>query len=258
VRLTHTMQRLFDNVFSPFAPAGYFSFGTAITGLPGVRNTGNSFASFLLGEVYYGEESIVRHPSYYRKNSYNFIASDEYRVKPGLTANFSVNVEVAAPRIEKYNRQSTISFQHTNPANGQPGALIFAGRDGIGRALQPTTVRAEPSVGLSISPFNDRKTVVRLNYGLSYQSYPLYGRHFGTQGFNTAALFISPNDQLQPAFTLREGVPQNFPLPPYLEPIAANGTDADFVDDSGRLPSTQQWSLGIQRELPRSLSVDVT
>ncbi len=255
LRLTQSFRRNFDNVFSPFAPAGYFTFGTAITGLPGMRNTGNSFASFLLGLVNQGEESIVGHPSYYRKSFVNFVASDEYRVRPGLTATFSVNTEISTPRIEKFNRQSTVSLQHINPANGKPGALIFAGRNGIGRALQPTTVRAEPSIGLAMNP--NRKTVVRLNYGLSYQAYSLYGRHFGTQGFNAAALFLSPNDQLEPAFVLRNGVPQNFPLPPNLTPTAANGTDADYVDPSGRLPSTQQWSLSVQRELPKSLLVEV-
>jgi hypothetical protein len=257
LRLTSSLRHNFDNVFSPFAPAGYFTFGSSITGLPGVRNTGNSFASFLLGLVYSGEESIVGHPSYYRKRFVNFIASDEYRVRPGLTATFSVNTEISTPRTEKFNRQSTVSLQHTNPANGKPGALIFAGRDGIGRALQPTTVRAEPTFGLAINPFNNRKTVVRLSYGLSYQAYSLYGRHFGTQGFNAAALFVSPNDQLEPAFMLRNGVPQNFALPPYLNPTAANGTDADYVDPSGRLPSTQQWVVSLQHEVPKSLALEV-
>ncbi|MBL8203384.1 MAG: hypothetical protein JNM09_04085 [Blastocatellia bacterium] len=255
LRLTQSFRRNFDNVFSPFAPAGYFTFGTAITSLPGILNTGNPFASFLLGMVNQGEESIVGHPSYYRKDFVNFIASDEYRVRPGITATFSVNTEISMPRIEKFNRQSTVSLKHINPANGKPGALIFAGRNGIGRALQPTTMRAEPSIGLAMNP--NRKTVVRLNYGLSYQAYSLYGRHFGTQGFNTAALFLSPNDQLEPAFTLRSGVPQNFQLPPNLTPTAANGTDADYVDASGRLPSTQQWSLSVQRELPKSLQIEI-
>jgi hypothetical protein len=254
-RLTQSFRRNFDNVFSPFAPAGYFTFGTAITGLPGIRNTGNSFASFLLGLVNRGEESIVGHPSYYRKSFVNVIASDEYRVRPGMTLTVSVNTELSTPRVEKFNRQSTVSLRHTNPANGKPGALIFAGRDGLGRALQPATVRAEPSVGLALNP--NRKTVVRLNYSLSYQAYSLYGRHFGTQGFNAAALFLSPNDQLEPAFVLRSGVPQNFPLPPYLTPTAANGTDADYVDPSGRLPSTPQWVVSVQRELPKSLLVEV-
>ena len=255
LRLTGAYRRNFDNVFSPFAPSGYFTFGTSITGLPGIRNTGNVFASFLLGLVNRGEESIVGQPSYYRKSLANFIVSDEYRVRPGLTATFSLNTELSTPRLEKFNRQSTVSLKHVNPANGKPGALIFAGRDGIGRALQPATVRAEPTIGIAMNP--NRRTVVRLNYSLSYQAYSLYGRHFGTQGFNAAALFLSPNDQLEPAFTLRGGVPQNFPLPPYLNPIAANGTDADFVDTSGRLPATQQWVVSVQRELPKSLLIEV-
>ncbi len=257
IRVTQAFRRNYENVFNPYAPAGIFYFGNAITGVPGVVNTGNAFASFLLGLVNRGDESIVLHPSYYRKNFANTVVSDEYRVRPGLTANFSLNFEIATPRIEKYNRQSTISLRHNNPANGKPGALIFAGRDGVGRALQPTTMRAEPAVSVSINPFNSRKTVIRMSYSLSYQSYPLYGGHFGTQGFNTAALFVSPNDQLDTAFTLQTGVPRNFTAPPFLDPTAANGTDPDIVDPSGKLPATQQWYVSIQRELPKSFSLEV-
>jgi len=37
--------------------------------------------------------------------------------------------------------------------------------------------------------------------------------------------------------------------------MAANGTDADYVDPSGLLPAVQQWSMSVQRELPRSLAL---
>ncbi|MFN7946511.1 MAG: hypothetical protein U0Z53_14265 [Blastocatellia bacterium] len=256
-RLSGYYRRSFVNSFAPYAPAGLFSFNNALSGLPGVRNTGNSFASFLLGLVNRAEESVVLHPSYYRKHYLEFDASDEYRMRPGLTASFSLSMEISGPRTEKYNRQSTVSFKRINPANGKPGAMIFAGRDGVGRGLQPTTVRFEPSAGLSWSPGRDRKTVVRMSYGLSYQDYPLYGRHFGTQGFNVWPLFTSPNDQLQPAFILSQGVPQNFQLPPDLTATSANGVDADYIDDSGLLPATQQWNLTVQRELPGSFSLEV-
>jgi hypothetical protein len=67
LRLTSSLRHNFDNVSSPFAPAGYFTFGSAITGLPGVRNTGNWFASFLLGLVYSGsvacDAAIGREPA---------------------------------------------------------------------------------------------------------------------------------------------------------------------------------------------------
>ncbi len=262
-RNSHTLQfsalgrRSFVNSFSPSYPSGLFSFNNALTGLPGVRNTGSAFAGFLLGMVTRAEEGIVLHPSYYSKNFFDFNASDQWRARSGLTLSGSLSFEIATPRVEKYNRQSTVSLDHTNPANGKPGALIFAARDGIGRGLQPVTLRLEPSLGLSINPWNDRRTVIRVNYSLSYEDYPLYGRHFGTQGFNATPVFVSPNDQLQPAFLLSDGMPLNFPQPPHLDPTAVNGIEPDYIDRSGQLPANQQWSLGIQRELPRSLALDV-
>ncbi len=215
-----------------------------------------AFLLVFVREVTRAEESIVLHPSYYSRNFFDLNVRDEYRVRPGLTATFSLSLEVATPRVEKFNRQSTVSLGRVNPANGRPGALIFAGRDGVGRALQPTTARLEPSVGLSINPWNDRKTVVRASYSLNYEEVPLYGRHFGTQGFNASPAFISPNEQLQSAFLLRDGMPLNFPLPPFLDPAAVNGIEPDYIDPSGILPANQTWSLSIQRDLPRSLNLE--
>lgn len=262
-RKKHTIQmsglarRSFVNSLNPYYPSGLFIFNNSITGLPGVRNTGSSFASFMLGMVSRGEEGVVLHPSYYSKNFFDSTFSDQWRVKPGVSLYGSLSVEIATPRVEKYNRQSTVSLDHINPANGKPGALIFAGRDGIGRGLQPVTARVEPVVSLTVNPWNDRQTVVRASYSLSYEDYPLYGRHFGTQGFNATPVFVSPNDQLQPAFWLRDGMPLNFPRPPALDPAAVNGIEPDFIDRSGVLPTNQQWSLNIQRELPRALTMNL-
>lgn len=255
-RLTALAQRNGVNSYGPTFPAGYFYFNGLMTGQPGVANTGNSFAQFLLGEVTRGEESIVLHPSYYTNNFFDLNVADEYRVRPGLTASFNVSLEIATPRIEKYNRQSTVSLERLNPANGEPGAMVFAGLDGMGRALQPATARLEPTFGLAINPWNDRKTMVRLNYSLNYQEVPLYGRHFGTQGYNASPVFISPNEQLQAAFQLRGGLPGDFQAPPYLDPTAANGLEPDYLDPSGVLPADQYWSVSLQRELPRSLAIE--
>lgn len=262
-RKAHTVQmsalarRSYVNSLSPSFPSGLFSFNNSTTGLPGVANTGSAFASYLLGMVARAEEGINVHPSYYSKTTFDSTFSDQWRVRPGLSLYGSLSFEMASPRIEKYDRQSTISLDHINPANGKPGALIFAGRDGISRGLQPVTARVEPYVSFSINPWNDRNTVVRGSYSLSYEDYPLYGRHFGTQGFNATPVFVSPNDQLQPAFLLRDGMPANFPLPPFLDPAAVNGIEPDYIDRSGLLPTNQQWTFSLQRELPRALAVNL-
>ncbi|HQR35424.1 MAG TPA: hypothetical protein PLK30_21980 [Blastocatellia bacterium] len=262
-RKAHTFQlsglgrRSFVNSLSPSFPSGWFSFTGSATALPGVNNTGSAFASFLLGMVSRAEEGVVLHPSYYSKNFFDSTFSDQWRVRPGVSLFGSLSFEVATPRIEKYDRQSTVSLDHTNLANGKPGALIFAARNGIGRGLQPVTARIEPSVSVSVNPLNDRKTVMRASYSLSYEDYPLYGRHFGTQGFNATPVFVSANDQLRPAFLLRDGMPTNFAQPPFLDPTAVNGIEPDYIDRTGLLPTNQQWTFSIQRELPRALTLNV-
>ncbi|NOT60284.1 MAG: hypothetical protein HOP19_08670 [Acidobacteria bacterium] len=258
LRFNGQARRYFANVFSPATPAGALTFSTTLTGLPGLRNTGNGFATFLLGQVTRAEETIVLHPSYWRNTFIDLNASDEYRVRPGVTLNVGVSFEISTPRIEKYDRQSTVSLDHVNPANGQPGALIFAGKDGLGRGLQPTTTKFEPEISLSLNPFNDRRTVMRVGYSLNYNSYIVTGsaRHFGTQGFNAAPVFISPNEQLQPVFTLRSGLPLNFRLPPDLDATAANGTEPDFINRNGVLPIDQQWTFSLQRELPLTMQLE--
>jgi hypothetical protein len=99
---------------------------------------------------------------------------------------------------------------------------------------------------------------MRLAYDLSYNSPIVSGslRHFGTQGFNAAPVFISPNEQLQPVFQLRTGLPVNFVLPPNLDPTAANGTEPEYINRDGRLPVDQQWTLSVQRELPHAMQLE--
>src|SRR5262249_2759928 len=159
LRLTGLARDSHLNSFSPAYPSGLFTFGNAITGAPGVVNTGNGFAQFLLGLVSRAEEGLVLQPSYFIRNYFDLTASDEYRMPTVLTVNLRLGTEATTPQIEKYDRQSTLSLEHINPENDKPGALIFAGSDGVGRSLQPVTVRWEPSVGIAVNPWNDRNTL---------------------------------------------------------------------------------------------------
>ncbi len=245
------------NTFRPRNPSGRFSFNGKLTSLPGINNTGDSFAQFLLGIAHRAEQSIVLHPSYFRVDQYQLTFSDEYQLTPNFTWTFGLGLQIDTPRREKYNRQSSLDLRKLNPANNRPGALVFAGLDGVPGTFAPTQVNWEPRIAWAFNPGGSRKTVIRGSYSLSSGWFSLYPTEFGTLGFNASPLLVSPNDQLEPAALLRLGFPQDFVYPPDLRPTAANDVKADYFEPLGILPYEQNWSLEIERDLPADFMVRI-
>jgi len=241
------------NTFWPQYPAGAFFFTAGLTSLPGIVNTGHAFASFLLGLADYAEQSVVPAPSYFRNSDGAVTIRDRYELRKGLVVSVGLGLERSTPRVEKYDRQTTVDLAAINPANGRPGALVAAGRDGRGRAFQPAVFRLEPNASLAWNPGGDANTVVRLSFARSYAAIPIYTSQWGTQGFSAYPTYISPNVQLQPAVVLSNGLPPLQTPLPNLVPDAANDTVADLIDPTGNLPTYQSASLSLERQLPGSV-----
>lgn len=246
------------NAFLPQRPAGQFEFGPWLTSLPGINNTGHEFASFLLGLPQAASASVVANPSYWRQNQLRVGVSDNYEYSKSLQFSASLVMVLARPRYEKFDRFATVDPRVLNPENGRPGALVFAGRDGNGRALQPAVNRPELSLGVAWNPGGSARNVLRASYGLSYGSIPMYTTQWGTQGHVAQPTLVSPNTQLAPAVVLREGFPAlERPLPD-LRGEAANFTVADLVDRSGRVPIYQSAGLSLERDLGRQTMVTLS
>ncbi|MCI0723752.1 MAG: hypothetical protein L0338_33055 [Acidobacteria bacterium] len=236
--------------FRPRNPAGRFTFNGKLTSLPGINNTGDPFAQFLLGLSNRAEQSIVVHPSYFRAEQYQLTASDEYQMTPNFNATFSLGLQIDTPRREKYDRQSSLDLGLINPTNSRPGALVFAGRDGRPGTFAPSQANWEPAIGWAWNPGGSRRTVIRGGFSLSYSTFPLYPTEFGTLGFNASPLLVSTNDQLAPVVNLQTGFPASFVPPPDLRPEAANDLRAEYFEPEGILPYDQNWRLEIERDLP--------
>ncbi len=235
------------NSFRSQYPSGRFDFSGELTGLPGVNNTGSPAAQFLLGMPDRARQSIVLHPTYLRSEQYEVGVSDEYQITPKLTWTFRLNVEVDTAPREKFDRRSSLDFEGLNPENGRPGILVFAGRDGHSRTFAPNQVSWEPGVALAVSPWGDRKTVIRANYALFSESFPLDPTDLGALGFNASPLLVSPNRQLEPALLLREGFPR-VANPPNLTSTAANNLDVAYFEPRVHLPHIHEWRLEIERD----------
>jgi hypothetical protein len=245
------------NSFNPAYPSGYFQFGTDITSLPGIIDTGDPFASFLLGLPAYAERTITPSPSYFRDSYQSLSGRDKYELSKNLTLTLNLNYSRRTPRVEKYNHQSTVEPSALDPSCWMRGAVVFAGLNHVSAGLRPANVDLDGSAGLAWNPRGNANTVVRASYGRSHRVIPIYNGQWGTQGFYARQTFISQNTQLSPALDLTGGVPPFTTALPDLSPSAADNTVADFVDLSGREPLYQSASLSVERQIPLSMVVSV-
>jgi hypothetical protein len=245
------------NSYYPQYPSAYLRFSSGLTSLPGIVDTGHGFASYMLGLADYAERSLVGSPSYWRRLYSLAVVRDQYEIRKGLTVTLSATLTRRTPKIEKYDRQSTVDLSVVGD-DGRRGALVFANRDGRGRTFQRTLYNLDHAASLAWNPRGSTKTVVRASFSRSYGMVPMYNTQWGTQGFNAYPTYISPNVQLEPAVRLSQGIPAyRFPVPDF-RPEAADDTSADLMDVSGNVPVYQSAGFTLERELPASMLLSVS
>ena len=246
---------------------GQFSFSPFETAMPtpvGRSNTGDAFASFLLGEV---DSGMVKVFAVVPGNRYRYLATyfqDDWKITPKLTVNYGMRYEIFFPRTERFNNLSSFDPSLANPgADNRLGAIAFLGF-GPGRIGRKSFADTDfrdfgPRLGLAYS-LND-KTVLRTGYGIYYEAgnatTGLRSSQGYSLGFNAAPSFSSNDLGVTPAFNWDSGFPQNFPRPPFIDPTVANGSGVSMIGrGDGRPPYFQDWSFGIQRQLPAELLLE--
>jgi carboxypeptidase family protein len=139
--------------------------------------TGSTFADFLIGapNLYTQADS----QTYYPRHKYlAWFAQDSWRVKPTLTLNYGLRVELMQYWSEKYNQVPTFmpGQQSVVYTNAFPG-LVYATDPGIPNTLVPQKFRFAPRIGLAYSPATavgplgkilggPGKTSIRASYGV--------------------------------------------------------------------------------------------
>jgi Carboxypeptidase regulatory-like domain len=261
---------LFSSNFSNTQTAGFSPTGTLLA------NTGNAYASFLLGLV----NSATVNEDYFvgvgaRYYNYAFWVQDDFKVTPRLTLNLGLRYDIMEPYKEVADRFSFLDPNAPNPgAGGRPGALRFGG-DYAPEAIScncRTPVNTYygaigPRIGLAYS-LND-KTVIRAAYGIMYTRRGAVGGRegardgTGTIGFNASAP-LSSQDGIKDAFDWDNGIPsyQKGPiydatyLTGFNAPRVTGGT-LTFANPDSQPPRYQNWNLSVQRSLTPSLSLTV-
>jgi hypothetical protein len=245
-------------VFNNLETAGYDASGNVLPG-----DTGNSFASMLLGQVHNSDQTIAVHPAFHESYYAPWI-NDEWKVSNRLTLTLGLRWDYQSARTEMNNKYSTFDPNTPNPgAGGLPGAMIFAG-SGPGRAGRrtfedPGIDNFGPRFGFAYRAGD--KTAIRGGYGIYYSGVS-FSQFVGdpTIGFSSNPFIQTPNNGQSPAFLLDQGFPQSIiKFPPFIDPTIANGTGPVAVAKNDlTLPRYQNWSITVERELTNNMRVDVS
>ncbi len=272
-------------------PNGQFQFGSQFTQYnPLQRNTvsgvndGFIVADMLLGypdsgHVDYNATTIQGFPFW------ALYVQDDWKITKKLTLNIGMRYDLQAGLRERYNRLNRgMCFTCVNPITNSPqyqanlaadgpalaaagisvaslqtvyGGLTFPGVNGSGKDAYDTDwTNIQPRLGFAYAL--NPKTVIRGGYGIFYT----VGLEGGSDiGFSIPTPYTaSTNGNVTPTpyFASGNPFPAGFqtPVGSSLGLLTALGNGASLDFPGRRIPRSQEFSLGFQRELPGQMVLD--
>jgi hypothetical protein len=252
----------------------------------GTTTFDQSWANFLLGQVNNFSQASEDITPDIKTNQFEFYGEDSFRARPNLTINYGVRYSIFRQPTDHNNeldnfdpylflqpasgQSYVVPYDAANPSdtnNASAGLLCPADPSAPGciTAINPlngiivangnspfgSKVSAEdlgdlaPRIGLAWDPFGTGITSVRAGFGIYYDS-----TLFGTFEQN-----IFDNPPFVQNISISNSTfanPSNGKRNVSFSPLALHGTPLPF-----HTPSVEEWSLDVQRMLPRNFLVDV-
>lgn len=238
------------DVLQPPSPTGNFQFTNIFTASLGptgapIANTGNSFASFLLGQVTrftIDAQSETLRP---RAAVAEFFVQDDWRATRRLTVNLGVRYTLNLPSTVAGDRGAVFDLQTQQ--------LNYLGRDGFPRSVRDLEkLNFGPRVGFAFKVTGS--FVVRSGYSLTWIEQAGITTPFTTPLFPfIQTLGQQTLDNLSPAFLLSRG-PTVVPQAP--TPDAGLGQGVFAVQRDNGSGYAQQWNVSVQKTLREHWSVE--
>ena len=200
-----------------------------------------------------------------RMKQYNFFAQDEWKFRKNITISYGLRWEVNPPPTEAGGR---VYVPSTN-IDGSQGPVSFVHADRWFKNFNLGAIA--PRLGITWSPGNSNKTVLRAGYGMAFdpinsfivtsvatavpgQAFTCGSSFSGANG----ALVTTPGCQAVTDTRLGSGFPNQMTAPTvkpssFLTPpaqILSNAPGMRVIDPNLQLPTVHMWNFMVQRELP--------
>jgi len=205
----------------------------------------------------------------FRQKDFDAFAQDTVKILPNLTLNYGLRYQFNGVPYEVNNLLSTLFADPSGPA---PFTFAIAGQkeQGLPPLYSNDWHDFEPRVGIAWDPFKDGKTSVRAGYGIFHDR--LFGQLLGLTRGNPPfqQIFFQPffglppcvPPEIQTQFGSCIGPPASaLSAPPSLQTspvVTQEAGDLPFIiDPQLRMPYSQSWNFGVQRDLPGSVLLEV-
>jgi len=204
----------------------------------------------------------------FRQKDFDAFAQDTFKILPNLTLNYGLRYQFNGVPYEANDLLSTL---FANPSGPAPFTFQIAGeKNGLPPLYSNDWHDFEPRVGIAWDPFKSGKTSIRAGYGIFHDR--LFGQLLGLTRGNPPfqQVFFQPlfgvppctPPEIQSQLGLCVGPPVSaLAAPPSLPTssvVNQNAGDLPFIIDPHlRMPYSQGWNFGVQRDLPGSVLMEV-
>ena len=250
VRGRHTLKAGYQGMFvrendvNVSQPSGVYNFATSGSGLPFTPNTGNTFASFLLGSVTSASFTNLIANYLPRWRSHQAYLQDDWRATHNLTVNIGVRYSYETPADTKWGFESEFNPTVVDPLTGLMGAITHP----KGAVYGSDWNNFAPRLGVSwnFAP----KFVFRGSFSEFTQDVM---PQLGQEEYMAQAVVQQPSGSPYPAFYLSQGpgpIAYNVNSSGTANFIGTNYSqrNATYIDPNLRNPYTMTWSAGFQWE----------
>jgi hypothetical protein len=219
---------------------GRFNFSTGFTAMPGVSDSGNSMASFVLGYATLIEQDFTLAWPGIRGIESGLYIADDWRISKKLTLNLGLRWEYYSPYSEVANRWSNF--------DAATSTIIVAGQNGVSNTAGVKRDFKDYAPRFGFAYQLDEHTVVRGGYGLFYNP----------NGTGGAALRLDRHPPYGPIYSVSPGdefvatrISDGFPAAPVpnFAGLSEPAGSVIGVIPTFRSAYAQQFNLTVEHEI---------